>query len=112
MGAPNAAACCEPWNFGPLPEDARTVRAVVAALTHSWGGGAWEDAQQPTGPHEAGLLRLSTEKAQLRLGWKPRWHFEETFAKTAAWYREYYRGASAERMVSLCREQISNYMDA
>ena len=33
-------------------------------------------------PHEAGLLRLSIDKATARLGWTPRWHFDETFRRT------------------------------
>ena len=45
------------------------------------------DATQPGALHEAGLLRLSIDKAVGRLGWQPVWQFAETAARTAAWYK-------------------------
>lgn len=85
---PDAAGWTEAWNFGPTAEDARPVRAVADAFCGAWGAGArWEDRSDPAAPHEAAVLRLSSDKAVLRLGWRPAWGFDEAVRRTAAGYR-------------------------
>jgi CDP-glucose 4,6-dehydratase len=106
------ARSCEAWNFGPRGEDARPVRAVVDAIVGAWGEGRWEDRRDPGAPHEAGLLRLSIEKAQARLGWSPRWGFDETFRRTVAWYRAFHAGASRDELAALCVRQIADYLES
>jgi CDP-glucose 4,6-dehydratase len=106
------ARFCEPWNFGPRTDDARPVRAVVEALVEAWGSGSWEDRRDPAAPHEAGLLRLSIEKAQARLGWTPRWRFAETFRRTVEWYRAFHGGASRDDLAALCVRQIEDWSRA
>ncbi|GAO01372.1 CDP-glucose 4,6-dehydratase [Anaeromyxobacter sp. PSR-1] len=110
-GAPARAAHCEAFNFGPRHEDARTVREVVETLVAAWGGGAWEDRSDPAAPHEAGVLRLSVEKAWARLGWAPRWSFEEGLRRTVEWYRAHAAGAGAPALAELCRAQIRAYLE-
>jgi CDP-glucose 4,6-dehydratase len=109
-GGPAAAPFCEAWNFGPRFEDARPVRDVVEAMLRGWGSGRWEDRHDPKAPHEANILRLSIEKAQGRLGWQPRWSFEETFRRTAEWYRAHHGGASAAELAALTVRQIHDYL--
>jgi CDP-glucose 4,6-dehydratase len=109
---PEAPAHAEAWNFGPRPEDARPVREVVEAIIGAWGRGTWEDQHQPGAPHEAGLLLLSIEKAAARLGWAPRWHFEETFRRTVEWYRAFHDGAGDEALAELCLTQIHEYLES
>ena len=92
------------WNFGPDPGDAQPVQKVVELLIERWGEGMWEDRHDPRAPHEAALLRLSTEKAHAQLGWSPRWALSEAVSRTADWYKGYYR----ERR-TLCLEQIRDY---
>jgi CDP-glucose 4,6-dehydratase len=106
------ARFCEPWNFGPNLDDARTVREVVEAVIKNWGSGAWEDRHDPAAPHEAGLLRLSIEKAQGRLGWLPRWRFDETFARTVSWYKAFHAGTRGEPLRALTVSQIREYMES
>lgn len=110
-GAERPQRFCEPWNFGPRAEDSRPVRAVVQALIEAWGGGTWDDRRDPHAPHEAGQLRLAIEKARARLGWSPRWRFEETFLRTVEWYRTFHEGASKDDLASLCRRQIEEYLE-
>jgi len=110
-GVEARARYCEPWNFGPRAEDARSVRAVVEALIEFWGSGAWEDKHDPGAPHEAGLLRLSVEKAEARLGWAPRWRFEETFRRTVEWYRTFHADTGKDDLAALCRRQIEEYLE-
>jgi CDP-glucose 4,6-dehydratase len=111
-GEPSASRAkhAEPWNFGPRTEDARPVRSVVEALIRAWGSGTWEDRRDPRAPHEAGLLRLAIDKANARLGWSPRWGFDETFERTVAWYRAFHEGASKDELAALCRTQIEEYL--
>jgi CDP-glucose 4,6-dehydratase len=110
-GTDDRSAWCEAWNFGPELEDARPVREVVEALIRSWGAGSWEDRHDPAALHEAGLLRLDIEKARTRLGWGPRWRFDETFRRTVAWYRAFHGGADAGALAELCRTQIAEYLE-
>jgi CDP-glucose 4,6-dehydratase len=102
--------CCEAFNFGPRAEDARPVKDVVEALVECWGSGSWEDRHDPSAPHEAGLLRLAIEKAQARLGWAPRWRFDETFRRTVEWYRAFHGGASPADLAALCLKQAKEYL--
>jgi CDP-glucose 4,6-dehydratase len=110
-GGGRAAQTCEAWNFGPRFEDARPVRDVVEAMIRGWGPGSWDDRHDPAAPHEAGVLRLSIEKAQERLGWAPRWGFEETFRRTAEWYRAHHAGGGAAQLSALCLRQIRDYLE-
>jgi CDP-glucose 4,6-dehydratase len=107
--SPRAAEVCEGWNFGPEGGSARTVAELADALVKAWGSGSWVDQSDPKAVHEAGLLTLSIDKARARLGWRPKWNFEETIARTVAWYREQVNGASVERLRALTREQIAAY---
>jgi len=102
---------CEAWNFGPRPEDARPVRDVVEAIIAAWGSGRWDDKHDPNAPHEAGLLRLSIDKATARLGWAPRWHFDQTFRRTVEWYRAFHDGAGEAALAALCLKQIHEYLE-
>jgi CDP-glucose 4,6-dehydratase len=111
-GVEGRASYCEAWNFGPRPEDARPVRDVVEAMIAAWGSGGWDDRHDPSAPHEAGLLRLSIDKATARLGWAPRWHFDETFRRTIEWYRAFHAGAGEAALAALCLQQIHEYLES
>lgn len=100
---------CEGWNFGPAPASAQPVSALANALVKAWGAGEWIDLSDPKAHHEASLLRLSIDKAQAKLGWQPRWDFDETIARTVAWYRAQADGGSAAQLKALTLEQIAAY---
>jgi len=61
----------------------------------------------PKAVHEASLLNLTTDKAFHLLAWQPVWNFEETIAKTIAWYR-----GSGIESASRTRDQIAAYSSA
>ena len=84
---------CEPFNFGPQLESNRPVRDLVSTMLTHWPG-EWLDQSDPNAPHEAGLLHLQIDKAHHRLGWKPRWDYATTIARTVGWYRAVHEGAS------------------
>ena len=98
---------CEGWNFGPGPASAQPVSALANALVKAWGKGEWIDQSDPNAHHEASLLRLSIDKAQAKLGWQPRWGFDETVAHTVTWYRAQADGASAAQLKALTLEQLA-----
>lgn len=100
---------CEAWNFGPAIENTRPVAELATALIESWGAGGWDEVQEPTRLHEAGVLRLSIEKACARLGWAPRWGFRETVDRTASWYRARHDGLSQSALRELTLSQIHDY---
>lgn len=83
-----------PFNFGPALEANRSVRELVEATLQHWPGN-WRDLSDPVAPHEAGRLHLQIDKAYHQLGWRPRWDFSTTIARTVGWYRAVHDGASA-----------------
>jgi len=99
----------EAWNFGPLPDDARTVQELVERVIHAWGAGTWSTEQREQ-PHEAATLRLAIDKATARLQWRPRWHFAAAVDRTVAWYKAAHDGATAEELRQLTRTQIRDYL--
>jgi CDP-glucose 4,6-dehydratase len=108
VGANGPAALCEAFNFGPCPEDNRTVAALVdQLLIHI--PGTWEDASDPSALHEAARLNLSIEKARRVLGWRPVWGFSETVRRTADWYVAESDGADVG---AVTQEQIGVYQGA
>ncbi len=94
------------FNFGPNPAANRTVKDVVEELLKHVKG-TWIDKSDPNAVHEAGLLNLDIRKAAKVLGWKPRWNFETTLAKTAEWYAGVQAG---EKPHALTQKQIEEYM--
>jgi CDP-glucose 4,6-dehydratase len=94
------------WNFGPTVPNARPVGALVGAVIREWGSGTWNQPIDDGGGHEATLLRLAIDKAQMRLGWHPRWDFDRAISRTVEWYRAHYGGAD---MASRTAAQIAEY---
>jgi CDP-glucose 4,6-dehydratase len=94
------------FNFGPGPDSNRTVAELVTEILKTRQGG-WIDASQPGALHEATLLNLSIEKAERLLGWKPKWDFEETIAKTVSWYARVHAGTVTP--MEITRTQIAEY---
>ena len=97
LAAPGGEGYADSWNFGPLPTDVRNVGDLAGALLARWGREGWIDVSDANAPHEAGLLRLSIDKAVSRLGWRPVWDFAETVARTADWYAAVTSGKATAR---------------
>lgn len=95
----------EAWNFGPDAAAERSVGDLVEASNRHWPGD-WSAEHDPSAPHEAGRLTLSTAKARALLGWAPAWNFDRSVAETIAWYRGEADGACPK---TLCDDQIARY---
>jgi CDP-glucose 4,6-dehydratase len=95
------------WNVGPLPGNEIPVSEVVERFLREWGHGSWQEVNDLTQPREAGILRLTIDKALWKLGWKPCWDVHETLRQTACWYRRYFDDQASMQAFSL--EQIGHY---
>lgn len=105
---PDAQAVAGPWNFGPDSEATLPVGEICRNFARIWGEGGPRFAfgHNPDAPHEAGLLRLDSTKARLRLGWRPRLTIADALRLTADWYRAHAAGADLR---ALTLAQISEY---
>jgi CDP-glucose 4,6-dehydratase len=106
----NDPTFCSGWNIGPIPGNEIPVREVVELLLEEWGEGSWIDGSDPNAPREAGILRLSIDKALWELNWKPCWDVRESIRQTARWYRHRLGNEGAMQDFSL--SQIAEYEDA
>jgi len=99
----------EAFNFGPNIADNFTVSDIINKFS------TWDkikvqiDTEQAKKfKSEAGLLRLSCEKATNLLNWKPLLSFHETCTFTLDWYRSYFENKAD--ISKFTREQIDLYM--
>ncbi len=86
-------AIAEGWNFGPAPSDAQPVSWIADRMVALWGDGARWTLDNLVHPHEAALLYLDTEKAEQRLGYRPRWNLDRGLRATVDWAKAYRDGA-------------------
>lgn len=99
------------WNFGPSSTLGVSVGSVVEKMITKWPGAkSWTwDRDPDSHPHEAGLLRLDSSKANCELGWMPLLSLEQALDWVSEWYFSYYQGQSP---VDLCQEQIARFGEA
>ncbi|HXX80149.1 MAG TPA: CDP-glucose 4,6-dehydratase, partial [Thermodesulfovibrionales bacterium] len=64
------------WNFGPGPDDNRTVNEVLNIFKTHWPKLTWHAAAGPQS-RETNLLYLDSAKARASLGWRPVWTLQE-----------------------------------
>jgi CDP-glucose 4,6-dehydratase len=102
--SPSATA----FNFGPEPEDNRTVQELVDAILGLWPG-SQTDASEPDPLHEAKKLNLATNKAKEQLRWAPRWNFARAVESTVEWYKQSAVCRNAGNFRCLTRRQIREY---
>lgn len=100
----------ESYNFGPRAEQNRTVVELLSDLARIWGFDAGHQAYEalPTPPFpEAGLLKLSCDKALMDLAWEANFSYAECVELTGEWYRDVLKGGAAAYDVTL--RQIHTY---
>lgn len=96
------------WNFGPVGGDDWNVESIVQTICEVWGAGAYQ-VDGGDHPHEAHWLKLDCAKANIELGWLPRWNVRRALEETTRWYRLFYEGAEPARMRDFTIEQIAAY---
>lgn len=96
------------WNFGPDPDDVRTVGQVATQFATLVGARPW--VYEPSeGKYETGSLRVDATKAYAELGWRPHFTIDRAIALTAAWYRAQFEGRDVR---ALCDEQLDGFLAA
>ena len=92
------------WNFGPEAGTEWTVGEIADALASAFGVPGWEQGPKLDVREEA-RLRLHTQRARIRLDWRPTLPTSEALAWTADGYRRLHRGEDAGWL----DEQIADY---
>jgi CDP-glucose 4,6-dehydratase len=87
------------YNFGPNISDTLSVVNMVEKSIDYWGNGNFSIEQNSNNPHEAGLLKLDISRSISELNWKPVFNAEIAVERTIAWYKGYYEGISAQKLV-------------
>ena len=92
------------WNFGPSPENFKSVKDIIIQL----GVQKLNNGNSVTQKKEAKNLILDSSKSQNLLNWKSKWNFEKTIYVTNKWYEKYY--TKKENVKDLIVEDIENYI--
>ena len=107
------------WNFGPNPEDVRSVQAVANQLLALAQGVAAPGLsrvlpmQHQGAPlHEAQVLQLDSNKARTGLGWHPRYDIDATLHLTWEWHQAWRRGADVRQLTLQQIEDLMGMHDA
>ena len=111
-GSPEARrSFCEGFNFGPLAEEAATVRQVVELLIEFSRGGRWVDVSGQDHPPENPLLMLDTHKARARLPWRSLLSLREAVEWTVEWDRAARQGGPAQAMREVTARQLERFTE-
>ena len=99
----------EAFNFGPPAHQNHSVSELINEMGKYWSSVRWNDVSNlDEHVHEAGLLKLSCDKALFSLKWQPTLQFHETVKMTVEWYRTFYESQS-KSMHELTLKQIEVY---
>ncbi|HUR83162.1 MAG TPA: CDP-glucose 4,6-dehydratase [Thermoanaerobaculia bacterium] len=75
------------FNFGPDPDDARSVGWLADTIAARWGDGASWHGPPGEHPHEEPTLALDSSRASQWLHWRPLLDVETVVAWTTDWYK-------------------------
>lgn len=95
------------WNFGPLDSKSMSVEEVVKNVKYHWEEIDYKLIKDSNQPHEAGILKLDSSKANKHLKWSDVWDSKTTFEKTVEWYKTYYK----EKKL-LSEQDLYDYVEA
>jgi len=94
------------WNFGPQAANVKTVGELVNALLLEYGMDHRVELKSEKDKfYESNLLQLNCDKANILLGWTPRWDFQTCIKHTVDWYK----APDAEHRNIVTENQINSY---
>jgi len=96
------------WNFGPSPDDARTVLWLANRLVENWESSVSCEIESGPKPYEAEYLTINSTKAHSQLNWRPVWQVDQAVKATTDWYRAWQCG---QPMREFTLDQIERYQD-
>jgi len=94
------------WNVGPSTDENVTVEDMVKIAIDHTKKGSIKYLNSKTEKHEAGLLKLDSNKASNFLAWHPYMNAKEAIIMTLDWYTNQSKGISA---LELIKSDIQNY---
>ena len=102
----------EPFNFGPRSAMNYSVLDLVREMSLYWNQVSWIDnVIGHEKQYESGLLKLSCDKALLKLNWHATMGFKDTVRMTAEWYKSFYNSPfDSNKTLKSTIDQISEYM--
>ncbi len=95
------------WNFGPSINKEITTGELARLVLEILGSGEVE-LDPLDHPHEAGLLQLNCDKANIQLDWHPKWSGMDAIINTANWYKDVNSGKNP---IEVTNNQILEYFD-
>ena len=98
----------EPFNFGPNQSQNKSVISLLKEARKSWKDVGWKIDKNKNRFYEAKLLKLNSNKAKKKLGWKPILKFEETVRLITDWYKNFYK-YKRKNTYELSKFQINEY---
>ena len=98
----------EIFNFGPNYKENRSVKEVISLMKKNWKKAKWVYKKSKK-QKESVLLNLNSNKAFLKLKWKPFLKFENVIKLTAQWYKRYYEDNQSAYDLSI--QQIKEYIN-
>lgn len=102
----------ESYNLGPEADVNKTVVELLIEMKKNWELVNWEvDLPKDEKMKEAGLLKLSCDKANNYLKWYTTLDFEKTIEFTVLWYKQYYNSERKKSVSDLTLDQINQYCD-
>ena len=107
--ATEGATFSDAWNFGPQESYAITTADIAEKLIDLWGGGSWVTDAPPEATvtkRETGRLRLSWEKAEARLNWRPAFSWIDALEEIVAWQQIYLAHGD---LLAHCRKTVQAY---
>lgn len=98
------------WNFGGETKNYQQVQWLVKKIIEYWGKNfTWKADKKDNNFFESQLLKLNSNKAKKRLGWRQHWNLETALEQTINWYKAYY---NKKAMLNITLNQIKSYEDA
>ena len=102
----------ESYNLGPDADVNKTVDELLKEMKKNWELVSWEvNLPKNEKMKEAGLLKLSCDKANNYLNWYTTLDFEKTVEFTVNWYKQYYSSSRKKSISCLTLDQINEYCD-
>ena len=100
------------WNFAPIDMgDVWPLERVVKRICSLWGSGSYV-VDSGVQPHEAHMLCLDCTKANIELGWRPRYKVAQALDVTVEWYRQWSACPDPAHMRAVTIQQIEEYINA
>ena len=102
----------ESFNLGPEPDVNKTVEELLNEMKRHWELVNWNiELPKDKKIKEAGLLKLSCDKANNYLNWYTTLDFKKTIEFTVVWYKEFYSSESKKSISDLTLNQINEYCE-